>query len=833
MEMTMTSSQGATARMSGSYAPPAGVYDEMLSSTGAPRPHWQALLQSFRGLESDTLAARWDSGLRLLRDHGVTYNIHSGKEGQERPWSLDLAPLILPAAEWRSLERGVLQRARLLNMVLADLYAGSQLLLRDGFIPPALVYANPRFLRPCRGIRAPHDLYLHWYAVDLARAPDGQWRVLADHTHVPVGIGYALENRIVISRVLPDEFRESGAHRLAPFMHYLAESLRQMALHAGRSPKVVLLTPGPHDENYFEHAYLARHLGFTLAEAADLTVRDQRVFMKTLEGLQPVHVIIRGLDENICDPLELRDDASTGVAGLIEATRAGTVVLANALGSGLMESPAFQPFLPALCQHLLGEELRIPCKLTWWCGQAEELRHVEENLDSLILRPAFCPPASSPAFPSDGAEREAMLARFRLKPQNFVAQSRTPLSTAPVWRGQRLVPCPVAIRLFVAGGPYGLMVMPGALARVSPTPQDDSLLDSRGWGGKDTWVLAETGASASMTPALSLEWAAPDRGAGDLPSRAADNLFWLGRYAERLENTVRLGRCFLRYLMDETENALQRHAGVRLLRTLNLVPASLPILSISLEESILDISFDPRHAEGVPALIQHIRFAASAVRDRLSSDTWRILNGLEPQARPHPDRLPLAAALQWLNSLVLQTAAFSGMEMENMTRGHGWRFLDFGRRLERASNLVHLLHAAHADTDSFDSLLEALLDIEDSAITYRRLYATPVRAQSLMELLVADEDNPRSLAFQLKVLSGHAEAMPNSAEQATLFDERNLIQNLLRHAGKAELAELFATDPHECRQKQEAWFSAVLDGLAGLSDQLTHHYFSHTTPQVS
>src|SRR5436190_10348755 len=392
----------------------------------------------------------------------------------------------------------MIQRSRLLNLILADIYGGSQHLLRDGFIPPELVYANTGFLRPCRGIHVAHEVYLHMLACDLGRSPDGQWWVLSDRTQAPSGAGYAWENRTVVSRILPDEIRDCNIERLGGFFRRQREMLFKLAPPGRTQPSIVFLTPGPHNETYFEHAYLARHLGFPLIEGADLTVRDRRVFLKTIEGLQPVDVILRRVDDSFCDPLELQGDSFLGVSGLVEATRAGNVTVANALGTGLMQSPAFLAFLPSLCRHLLAEELLLPSIATWWCGQAEELRYVTEHMDSLILKPAFGT-QHSPMVPLSGTpksrrkmgdQRARLMQMIHAAPRNFVAQERMQLSRAPAWVEDHLTARSVVVRAYVANGGDSFAVLPGGLTRVSKNPDDLVVSMQSGGGSKDTWVLA-------------------------------------------------------------------------------------------------------------------------------------------------------------------------------------------------------------------------------------------------------------------------------------------------------------------------------------------------------
>ena len=438
-------------------------------------------------------AAAAETCERLVHEQGITYNVYGDPRGMERPWQVDPIPLVIAPEEWRTLEAGLIQRATLLNQILADCY-GAQELIRSRWLSPAMVFAQPDFLRPCHNLRMPDDVFLHFYAADLARSPDGRWWVVSDRTQIPTGAGYALANRLVTSRVLPEPFRDHYVHRLAGFFRDAQNALARLAPRQADKARVVMLTPGPHNETYFEQAYLARYLGYMLVEGQDLTVRDNHVFLKTLSGLERVDVILRRVDDDFCDPLELRNDSILGVPGLVEAVRAGNVVMANALGTGLVQSPAFMSFLPGLCRHILGEDLKLPSVATWWCGQPAAREYVIEHLDKLILKPAFRShvPVPDPEKPLGEAERAALKRHIQFDPDLFVAQERVELSTAPVWDKDGLAARPVSLRVFLVATENGYRVMPGGLTRVSPDAGGKFISMQSGGSSKDTWVISET-----------------------------------------------------------------------------------------------------------------------------------------------------------------------------------------------------------------------------------------------------------------------------------------------------------------------------------------------------
>ncbi|MPY91421.1 MAG: hypothetical protein GEU99_26370 [Luteitalea sp.] len=819
------------------YQPIDGVFDEMLAGPGKLRAHCEAFVHSLESMGPHEFASRHDNARRAIRENGVTYNVYGDPQGIDRPWELDMVPLVVSADEWSRLEKGLIQRTRLLNLILLDLH-GPQRLLRSGLLPPSLALANPAFLRPCHGIRVPRDIYLHMHGVDLARSPDGQWAVLADRTQAPSGAGYALENRLVLLHSLPEAFRGCHIHRLASFFRAQRDTLSALTPTQHQPARVVLLTPGPYNETYFEHAYLARYLGFTLVEGADLTVRDRRVFIKTLEGLQPVDVIFRRLDDSFCDPLELRGDSFLGVAGLVAAVRAGNVVVANALGSGVIETAAILPFLPALCRDLLGEELLLPSVATWWCGQPAHLSYVLEHLEGLVAKPAFPSKGQEPVFGrklSDG-ERKGLAAAIRARPEDFVAQAHVELSSAPVWHRHGLEPRSVVFRTYVAAAGDSFAVMPGGLTRVSSTQDVPIVSMQRGGRSKDTWVLSDGPVSAvsllAPTDPIRLKPATTE-----LPSRVAENLFWLGRYVERAEHIVRLLRSFVSRLADQdtTDDPRQVSTLLQVLVGLRVLPEELGQNTWlrKLEEETIDLIANQSPHTGLRNALNEVHRLASVVRDRLSIDTWRILNLLHQDMPLGHGRIQFEDVLVHLNRIIADLAAFSGMEMENMTRGHGWRFLNLGRRLERSVNLVGVLRGALGVAHTADSaIVEPLLEIADSSMTYRRRYYAQPRIASALHLLLVDETNTRGLAFQLAAVSDHILRLPRDPRAPSPTREERLIAHARDTLGQADvIASQSWSEDHVAAL--DGLLGSIADDLQATSDAITYFYFSHAELRVS
>jgi len=809
------------------YRPEPGAWDEMLAADGSVRPHWQGLA---RHLFHST-PAQWNqrnaSIQSLLRDHGVTYNIYSDARGAMRPWALDAVPFIISGDEWRSVASGLQQRARLLNAILVDLY-GPQQLLRDGWLPPAIVHANPAFLRPACGVIPSCGAFLVSMGTDLVRGPDGVWMALADRTQAPSGRGYTFENRNILSSVLGEIFESSPVDRLGGFFEAERDALRRLAPTRRGNPSVVLLTPGPLNETYFEHAYKSRIMGYPLVEGADLTVRDRKLFLKTLDGLRRVDVVLRRVDDVFGDPLELRADTWLGVAGMVEAWRSGNVSLVNGIGTGAVETPALHPFLPGICRHLLGEDLKLPGVPTWWCGQPREMAMVLENPGRWVLKPAFTSGPREPFFLQDlpRAAVHEVLARVQAEPHAWVAQEYLKLSNAPVCTGSRLEPRPLVWRAFTLNDGERCTVMPGGLSRVSPVQGRFVVTMQCGGISKDTWVLNDEAGSAEAEPAAPPAVLRPLRTPGGVPSRAADHLFWLGRYAERLEAHARLLRTTLQRLAGEgsIEQRRERRACLQLLRNAELLPGSTG--EAALREQVHVLLTDPKCPGSVPDLVSRLHYNASAARDRLSDDSWRLFNRLERDAEvPAGTMLEAASARGLLDTLMLDLAAFAGMQQENMTRGHGWRFLETGRRIERAIRVLSLMKTAAAGCAGGNAILTPLLEVCDSTMTYRRLHFAAPDLLPVADLLLLNEDNPRSVAFQFRRLARAISQLPTGMS-GVAGTEREKLDILRSELASLNLAAL-TNHPEIAHERIPLVCAGLADGVEALSSALSEHFFSH------
>jgi len=823
------------------YGRARGVYDEMLGPDGEVRAHWRYLAGALGTLGVEALRERAAEARRLLRESGVSYTIYDDPHGLERPWELDPVPLPIASDEWGEIESGLTQRAEVLNLLLEDLY-GAQEVIKRGLLPLELVYAHGGFLRPCHGIRpaAKHSLVL--YAADLARGPSGDMWILSDRTQVPSGSGYALENRIVMRRLLPSLFRDSHVHRLAVYFRDLRTSLAALRPNLDREARVVMLTPGPRNETYFEHAYLASYLGYTLVQGHDLTVQDGRVWLRSMRQLEPVDVIVRRVDDHYCDPLELYPESRLGIPGLTEAVRQGNVVVVNPLGSSVLENPALNAFLPGIAKHFLGRELELPSAATWWCGEDRERAHVLANLDTLVVRPIYRQAGSRPFFGAymSAAQRAALAQRITAHPFLYVGQEQLTFSFVPTLMPGGLEARRAIVRSFLVARDDGYVVMPGALTRVAASSDSYLLSNQAGGISKDTWILAtEPEQQISFIPSVDSR-AAPTRRATPVPGGAAENLFWLGRYSERAEQGARLLRIVCKtyngYL--EFRDALEGEVCNVLLpallqRTVSTPPpaaAGEALEPVAAARQIASM-FEPRSAGSLTFSLQAMLTAAYALRDRLPNDTWRIFErvrlGIEKLQRRGHDSL--ADVEDDLDEIITALMAVLGLTQDAMIRGKAWLFLDIGRRLERAVLLANLLRATltrRYDPRVEHLIVEAILESLQSLMAYRRAHQEMTHAESALAMMLFDDDNPRSLGFQLAKLRDHCAALPREEQGLQLSEEQRLILDASTRLQLTDIERLVFVDV-------ESHSRSTLDGLLGeiaallaqASNALTRNYF--------
>ncbi len=799
------------------------VWDEMIDRSGQIRPHWQNLsvkIQRWSADERHSIAA---TAGRMIADLGTTFNVYTDAGAVGQPYELDPIPLLVSSADWTQVSAGLAQRIRLIDAVLADIY-GPQQLLRDGLIPPDLVHSSPAFREYACGVQPVGGRHVITTGCDLVRSANGQWTVLRDHTSAPGGLGQVLENRNVTSSLLADQFEVLRIARLGGFFDLERGTLQSLLHVRGEMPNVVMLTPGFRHPSYFEHAYKARLLGFPLVEPADLTVRERRLFLKTLSGLRRIDGVACRVDEDGLDPLEHWVRGGGGVPGLVEAWRTGNVALANAPGSGFAATPALMPFLPGICRKWFKEEIKLPFVETWWLSQPDVRRRVLENLHRYVLLSAFnrdplLPIRCSSLSP---AARKQWMAVIEERPYDFVAQLDLTPSESPSLEARGIRNRPVVWRAFALNALAGPVVLPGGLAKVGKTGQAPQLWPAHEGFTKDVWIPGDAADFMTKTEVKSPR-PVKDRhpSALEVPSRIAEQLFWVGRYAERIELATRLLRVTLRNLSGESGRLQQEQLGacLTLIRGSNLLPKDVIIHPAQTLKVLAGLIHDQTARGGIPYLTRSLLQNAAAARDRLSDDTWRFFNRLEGIVHVDPGVPSASELLRTLDTLVLHLAAFAGMQAENMTRGQGWRFLEVGRRIERALSGLKLLRTAAGKGIGESPVLDPLLETCDSVMTYRRRHFSRPRLDAVIELIFFDATNPRSIAYQIEILAREITRFPGDPEFGLLPKIREHLQSL-----HERLANTATPDAVE--------FDSFFDSLEVFADMLTQHYFSHSVRRV-
>jgi uncharacterized circularly permuted ATP-grasp superfamily protein/uncharacterized alpha-E superfamily protein len=817
------------------YQPIAGAYAEMMDPKRAIRPQWKTMLDLLAVYGPVDIEARWQRAQRMIRENGVTYNVYDDAESGSHPWVLDPIPLMIDPDEWEELSTGLIQRMKVLNLAMTDLYS-DQSLLKKNIIPSELLFANPQFLRPCCPIKPPGGNYLTLYAVDLARTPAGKWCVVKDLSQSPPGAGYALENRMVVSRTFPTMYRDSRIQRLAPFFVALRGTLE--GLSTTTHPHIVVLTPGPHSSSYFEHAYFARYLGYPLVVGNDLTVRGSEVFLKTLAGLKKVDVILRRQADNYCDPLELSGDTDQGIPGLVQAAIDGEVAIANALGSGLAETPALLPFFPGICRALTGEEPLLGTLPTLWCGQEKECKQVLDQFDRWVIKRAFAGQHEKPLFVRTlaPAERTALVEEIKTNPDQYIAQENIDLSSSPCWQNQQIVPRHTMMRTFVVATADGWMVMPGGLVRTASQVDSTIVSMESGGGSKDAWVQARGVVEPiTLLPNDEAE-IQPARSDANLSSRVADNLFWLGRYVQRADMHARILRTILWRLTEENQPDGSPELA-ELLRALAVITGTTGETTLSITDPIkqeaetkafiFSMIFDKTRPGNLHHALTSACNIGATVRERISIDTWRILDRMNGELRSAPNEGDLPDALDMLDRLLMPLAAFSGLSSESMTHGYGWRFMDMGFRMERATMSAQVLRELLTQPAAFETpVLDSILEVANSSMTYRSRYQSRVAPLPLLDLLICDDTNPRSLAYQLVMVSQHIDALSQLPERGML-PEQTLACELVNRTEQCNLDKLVQTNSKGKRAALSSFLTELNEHVAELSNMVTHRYLAH------
>jgi len=795
------------------YARLPGIPDEYLAQDGTPRAVWTRFFDAFAELTPGDIERRFGSADRHLREAGVTYRAPG--EPAEWHWPLSHLPLLIDEADWQQLAAGIVQRAELLELVLGDLY-GEGRLIAENAVPAAAIAGSAEYLRAVCGIKPPGGRYLNMYAADVGRGPDGRWWVLGDRTQSPSGAGYALENRLVLSRAFTTLYKSMNVERVAPFFEAFRDALRASA--DRDEPRIGLLTPGSFSETYFEHATLARYLGFLLVEGDDLAVSGDRIHIRTVAGLKRLDVLLRRVDSNSLDPLELDASSQLGVPGLIDVLRKNGVVVANMPGSGVMEARALLGFLPSLSRRFFGEDLKMPHIATWWCGQKSAREEVLSRLDEVAIEGAYGRGVPGfgrgPVLASElsASERERLKSAINDRGIDYVGQELVRLSTTPVWDQGRIAPRPFVLRVFAAATPGGWTIMPGGFCRIADQPDARAVSMGDGARAADVWVVSDKAVStATLLPTG--DSVRIRRIAGWVPSRAADNLFWLGRYLERAEATLRLLRALGTQREPGKGSSTVLHSVERIQRLLVTWGATSQATRAQPAKVAAEALQSQERFGSALSLLRAAQRTTTSLRERLSPDAWQVITEMTERLAEEvddDDGVVVAAELT-----LQELASFAGLAQENMNRAAGWRFLEMGRRAERAINTVRFARQfAYDEAGSED--LDILLTLVDCQITYRSRYLVGPLLPPVRDLVVLDPYNPRSVAFQVSALNDHIASLPTLKEGGLIERPQRLAVALQATLTTAEAADL----------DTKSLFALEQD-LLNLADAIGSHYFPH------
>jgi uncharacterized circularly permuted ATP-grasp superfamily protein/uncharacterized alpha-E superfamily protein len=817
--------------------------DECFVQPDETRESWKNLLINIDRLGPDELKVRQHELLKLLQENGVTYNIYGDSNGLNRPWLLDTVPLVISAVDWRSLERGMKQRAFVLNKILEDLY-GERELLKKGIIPPELIYSHPGFLRPCDKIKLPGERQLTLYSADLSRGPDGKVWVIKDRAQAPSGMGYALENRSALVRVVPELFQQYQVAKLGGFFTSMMQALIQVAPQGKENPRIVLLTPGPRNETYFEHAYLASYLGITLVQGEDLIMRDSFVWIKTVEGLEKVDVIVRRVDDTFCDPLELREDSQLGIPGLLQAIRKGNVAVANPLGSSILENTGLMAFLHGAFNHFLNEDPIIPMIATWWCGQKKEMDYVIEHIDKLVIKNTVRMSGFKTVMGSQlsKTQKEELIRKIKFDPFRYVGQEEVAFSTSPVFTREKLEPRFTVLRSYLVASKGDYEMMRGGLSRCSP--EKGSFLVSNQDGGisKDTWVEATF--KNAVTGVLH---STPDmKRKAVLPSRAAENLFWVGRYSQRIIRTSRFIRIVLRNLTQKgyVNNSNDTESLTAMLKTVTHITDTYPgFVEDAADEfnnplgEIHQLICNPERPGSILFTLNNLLKSMYAARDRWTVDSWRIIDEIENV------RLRIGAVgpegirhvFSLLDQLTGGLLSFSEMTRQSMYRSDGRTMYRMGQLIEEI--LMELAQYRSMLTQHYEEsvdfqLLEAVLLSNQNLSSYRSVYRTSLNIVPVIDLLFLNNQNPTSLFSQLEGLLKYAKSLAQKTDSTDDNEISRLVFEAYSQVRLMNIDILVNVDEATGYREGLDEFCGILQQrISTIAVKLSSKYFSHTTYQ--
>lgn len=839
-----------------SYKEKINTYDEVLDQNGQIKPYWKGLFDTLESIGIEELKLRNHEIVKKLKENGVTYNVYDSNKESNRAWKLDPIPFLIHESEWKTIEKGLQQRALLLDLILKDLY-GSQLLIKNGIIPAELVFDNSGFLLPCFDIRQKHDKHLLNYAVDLARGPDGKMWLLDNRTQAPSGAGYALENRIVMSKVIPELNTKTYRKRLSPYFSQLQQTVDTLANNTNENSNVVFLTPGPGNETYFEHVYLSSYLGYTLVQGNDLLVRDGFVWLKSIDQLVRVDVILKRLDDVWCDPLELRRDSLLGIPGLLQVIRLGNVAVVNPPGTSILENYGLMAFMQNACKFLLNEPLLMNSVATWWCGQPKELNFVMSNLPRLIIKKTNRKQGFRSIYGRLlNIEQLADLKNQILKnPKDFVAQEEVSLSTTPAFINGEIEPRYAAIRAFLVADGNEYKVMQGGLTRSSAVKDKFEISNQLGGISKDTWIITDL--PTTYQEKHSERKNNNNQLNNTLTSRNAENLFWVGRLSER---TMAL-RSFLKIILNRLNENVTKNVNkqpdflIVLLKSLTHLTQTYPgfvgkepkegeefdneiIFENPITELLLLIN-DPKKPGSVAYNLQSLLNTINQVSEKWNHDTRRIINLVEDSllALKNTNTKNINYVNHGLDKLHIRLFSFYGNIYETLPRDNGFYLLESGKNVERILSLISVFRSTF-NTKKIEEeealLMEAILENHHLLAQYRAIYKSHLSLKAVINMVFLEKNLPYTLSYLLDTLSYYLSKLPKTNDPNRLsIAEKSALEasTIIKLIDAENLVQV--NEETQFRSNLDETLSKVFELICKVSNNLSSLYFNHSVMQHS
>lgn len=822
-------------------------YEELLTKDLKIKPDWERLLNNLITIGSKELISKQADIDWLLEENGVTYNVYNDPKGLNRPWNLNIVPFIIHQNEWNTIEKGVKQRSEILNLILTDIY-GKRELLAKGIIPPEVIYAHRGFLRSCDQIQYNTSKQLLIHAADLARGPDGQMWVVNDRTQAPSGMGYALENRFSISRTVPEIFSDINVKQPSQFFKDLNGLLLNAASTNKENPTIVILTPGPHNETYFEHSYLSSFLGLPLVKGNDLIVRYGKLWMKSLIGLKQVDVILRRVDDVFVDPLELREDSYLGIAGLLEVVRLQNVAIVNPVGSGILENPALIPFMANICKFFLDEDLLLPQIASWWCGQEKERNYVLTHLPSLVIKKIDRPNRERIFFCEFLSKKELNELKIEIlaNPYKFVAQERIHFSSAPNFTKGQLEPRHIVCRSFSIAKGNGYSVMPGGLVRVAANREELIVSNQRGGTSKDFWIATDKPQHNIQQYSWQKSSSSESYGLEDVPSNTAENLFWSGRYLGRTIITARYMRMVMNQMnkVQYNDSESQSENLKILFKSITNITSTFPGFMDDkdgkamnnplkeIESVILDINKSGSFAQ----TLSSFNSSFYSLRNLWSRDMWRVFESIQKVWTDYKalEQYTIAIHTKFFDRILTRLIAFMALIDESVLVKQGLLLYFIGLQMEQAMMTIakfRSLVIVQYDEDLEYDILESLLSSHESLNIYRYSYRSYLSLENVLSLILFDKEYTRSLAYQINRLKKDINMLPVrssddlTACKKTIMEASIKIQNI-------SIDDLASVDQNvKMRLNLEELLSELSELLHATSLSISDTYFNHSYRQ--